>query len=187
MADDTKPAAADTALEPDALHTAARALYETTPDITLQQIAERLGVKISDVRAWRDADKVAGNPWKLAHVWEKPGVTAKVNDVSDRVKAELAAVKQEADAEAREVAEVKVDEVETTKSALRDRHRREWIGPRSLAYQSMRLAQSGAVAAAFDLAKLAKISAETIAIIQQGELRALGLGDEKPTVVIERE
>lgn len=78
----------------------------------------------------------------------------------------------------------------TLRDELMSRHRQEWIGPRSLAYQAMKLgAQKGRLEEAFTLAKLAKISAETLTLVQRGELASHGIkpGDgDGQMVVIER-
>lgn len=63
-----------------------------------------------------------------------------------------------------------------------DRHRREWSAARALSIEAVRERN-------FDKAKLAKITAETIGIIQHGERKAYGIEDagsapQKPTVVV---
>lgn len=68
---------------------------------------------------------------------------------------------------------------------LQERHQKEWDAPRSLAYQAIREKN-------FELAKLAKISTESLTNIQNGERKAWGLdkGNGNETnirVVIERE
>lgn len=68
---------------------------------------------------------------------------------------------------------------------LQERHQKEWDAPRALAYQAMREKN-------FELAKIAKISTESLTNIQNGERKAWGLdkGNGNETnirVVIERE
>lgn len=63
-----------------------------------------------------------------------------------------------------------------------DRHRREWSAARALSIEAIRDRN-------FDKAKLAKITAETIGIIQAGERKAYGIEDSdktpvRPTVVV---
>jgi len=66
-----------------------------------------------------------------------------------------------------------------------DRHRKEWSAPRKIAYEAV---QKGD----FERAKLAKITAETLKLIQDGECRAYGItqeargGDARTVVVVER-
>ena len=79
------------------------------------------------------------------------------------------------------------------RAGVLDRHRREWSAPRGLAYKALKMGQEGKVLEAFELAKLAKITSETLQIVQVGECRAFGLdhtsrGQDGGTVVtIERE
>lgn len=153
---------------------AARALFETVPDIKFSEISEQVGVPVAKVRQWRQEDADAGDLWKLAHDWGKGGDASKRAKEAAALKPVLAATQAEAEAEARAVVEFAapphayVDPV----AELRGKHQKEWLGPRALAYQAMKMGQTGRIDEAFTLAKLAKISAETLTLIQQGELRA---------------
>lgn len=153
---------------------AARALFETVPDIKFAEISAQVGVPAPTVRRWRQADVDAGDPWKLAHDWGKGDDAGKRAKEAEALRPMLAATKAEAEVEARAVVEFEasaaayVDPV----AELRGKHQKEWLGPRALSYQAMKMGQTGRIDEAFTLAKLAKISAETLTLIQQGELRA---------------
>jgi hypothetical protein len=58
------------------------------------------------------------------------------------------------------------------RTELLERHRREWGAARRLLYRSLVESEK---AIGFDVAKFAKITAETIELIQRGEARAWGL------------
>lgn len=58
------------------------------------------------------------------------------------------------------------------RAELIQKHRDEWKAARAMLYRSMRL---GRAATGFEAAKFAKISSETMAIIQAGERKAWGL------------
>ena len=71
-----------------------------------------------------------------------------------------------------------------------ERHRREWAAPRGLSAEAMRLRDSEP-GKAFERAKMAKITAETLKLVQDGERKAYGIdaGHDLPpgsVVVIER-
>lgn len=78
----------------------------------------------------------------------------------------------------------------TVREQVLDRHRREWSAPRALSAEAVRIRDSDPVKA-FERAKLAKITAETLKLVQDGERKAIGLDtDEMPkghVVVIERD
>lgn len=73
-----------------------------------------------------------------------------------------------------------------------DRHRKEWSAPRKIAYEAIQQGQRGDVPGAFERAKLAKITSETLTLIQAGECRAYGINhdarsaDARTVVVVER-
>lgn len=71
-----------------------------------------------------------------------------------------------------------------------ERHRREWAAPRGLSAEALRLRESNP-SKAFERAKMAKITAETLKLVQDGERKAYGIdaGVDLPAgsvVVIER-
>ncbi len=79
---------------------------------------------------------------------------------------------------------------EQVSEAVLERHRKEWSAPRGLSAEAMRIRDSDPFKS-FERAKLAKILAETLKLIQDGERQALGLDTkENPkghVVVIERD
>lgn len=163
------------------LRAAARALYETTPDIKFPDIAAQIGAPVEEVRAWWREDGAKGDRWQIAQPWavNKAGEAARRAEELTPLLNETHAA---AEAEARAVLDLpestEVTVIDDPHKELRRRHQQEWLGPRTLAYQAMKLGQKGRVDEAFILAKLAKISAETLTIVQAGEGRAHGM---KPT------
>lgn len=87
--------------------------------------------------------------------------------------------------------DLSIDHAVNIRAAVLDRHRKEWSAPRKLAYDAIQKANSNP-AEAFERAKLAKITAETLQIVQVGECRAYGLdqsargADGGTVVVVER-
>ncbi len=88
--------------------------------------------------------------------------------------------------------EVSVQHGVEVRAAVLDRHRKEWAAPRKLAYEAIQKATSDP-AGAYERAKLAKLTAETLQIVQVGECRAFGLNeaargaDGGTVVVVQRE
>lgn len=162
---------------------AARALFEGVPGMTCERVAEETGVPVSKVWRWKLADG-----WKPA-VRQLPELSARAAALANRFKVKMSELGKPLDdsvaaAEAaREVAtEVAVD----LRAQVLDRHRKEWAAPRQLAYQAIKEGATD-VAKAFERAKLAKITSETLTLIQAGECRAFGIrmaDREDPTVVV---
>lgn len=185
---------------------AARQAWETTPTMTATGLGEALGVSRQAVLKRMRKDEAAGKPW------EKRVTMAEVAE-----RAQALADKQQA-AEVPEVAEVaqsspdgsSVTPASNQKKIAREaqaagaaqppaattptfpdpvaqraeviaKHRREWGIPRGLVSEAVGSRN-------FDKAKLAKITSETLQIIQKGERTAWGLDsldpDDKPAVVI---
>lgn len=73
--------------------------------------------------------------------------------------------------------------------ALLQRHRMEWAAPRAMSAEAVRMRNTDPTKS-FERAKLAKITAETLKLVQDGERKAHGIdaGDVPPgsVVVIER-
>lgn len=165
----------------------ARALYESTPECSFLHVAQQLSLPVETVRGWAEEAKVAGSPWRMLHTWEaERRVGRKASEIED-----IQATHEEARKEAAAVvaeAEAHVTVVDGENAALLKRHRQEWIGPRALVYQAMKLGNTGKVDAALAVSKLAKMSAEALTLVQAGERQAYGVkpGDEVPSVVIER-
>ena len=82
--------------------------------------------------------------------------------------------------------ELSADVAVDVRAQVIDRHRKEWAAPRKIAYEAIQRAD-------FERAKLAKITAETLTLIQSGECRAFGItaegrgADARTLVVIDRE
>lgn len=74
-------------------------------------------------------------------------------------------------------------------AVLLENHRKEWMAPRALAREAFNLRNTNP-GAAFDRARLSKIMAEQMEIVQKGERRAWGIEDKdgpQGSVVIVRE
>ncbi|BCP56255.1 hypothetical protein K32_48720 [Kaistia sp. 32K] len=63
---------------------------------------------------------------------------------------------------------------ERLRETVLERHRKEWSAPRGLSAEALRLRDREPMKA-FERAKLAKITAETLKLVQDGERQALGL------------
>lgn len=171
---------------------AARAIYEATPGATCELVGQELGgkVPVSTIRRWKAEDgwksaaktvpDLAGRAGQLANTFR-----IKMSELGKPLSDEVAAAEV-----AREVA---VDHAVSVRAAVLDRHRKEWSAPRKLAYDAIALSNKGDQSGAFERAKLAKITAETLQIVQVGECRAFGLNhdargaDGGTVVVVERE
>lgn len=162
---------------PDELRAAARALYETTPDIKFPDIAAQIGAPVEEVRAWWREDGENGDSWQIARSWTTAPAAAsrKAAELEPLLSETHAAAEAEARAALNIPESTDVTVIDDPHKELRRRHQQEWLGPRTLAYQAMKLGQKGRVEEAFTLAKLAKISAETLTIVQAGEGRAHGM------------
>lgn len=164
---------------------AARAIYEATPGATCTSVAEELGgkVPVGTLRRWKAEDgwvsaqktvpDLAGRAGQLANTF-KVKMSELGKPLSDEVAASEAAK------------EIALDHAVDLRASVLDRHRKEWAAPRKLIYEA-------ATKRDFELAKLAKITSETLQIVQVGECRAYGLdhaargGTGGTVVVVERE
>lgn len=168
---------------------AARALFEGQPGATIDTVAAEVGVEPKLIRAWKAEGK-----WVVA-TKAAAGLSARAAELANNFKVRMSQIgtplsDEVAAAEAaREVGqEFAVD----VRAEVLSRHRKEWAAPRKVAYEALRQAGKGDVAGAFERAKLAKITAETLTLVQVGECRAFGLnhdaraGDGQTVVVVER-
>lgn len=168
---------------------AARALFEGQPGATIDTVAAEVGVEPKLIRAWKAEGK-----WVVA-TKAAAGLSARAAELANNFKVRMSQIgtplsDEVAAAEAaREVGqEFAVD----VRAEVLSRHRREWAAPRKVAYEALQQAGKGDVAGAFERAKLAKITAETLTLVQVGECRAFGLnhdaraGDGQTVVVVER-
>lgn len=178
-------------MTPDNLETeqraAARAVYESTPECTFLHVAQQLSLPVETVRGWADEAKMGGSPWRMLHKWEAERRTGgKAETVAD-----IRETHAEAHAEARAVVEAQEASVEVQvgpNAELLKKHRGEWVGPRALVYQAMKLGQKGNVEGALAMAKLGKMAAEALTLVQAGERQAHGVkaGEDGTTVIVER-
>lgn len=165
------------------VYATARILYESTPGMTFVKLAEETGI------SWRTLEnRSRKDGWKKNHLLLPTSLGEAAQAVADKYAGKVAEYGPELGVDAAKQAamvetatEVAVD----VRAQLIERHRREWGAIRSLVYETLRTKTYG------DHAKLAKISSETLQIIQANERKAWGIdkpGDDqaKLTVVIER-
>lgn len=157
----------------------ARAIFEGEPGSTCESVGAALGVPASSVRRW----KAEGN-WK-ALPKRLPELSGRAGELANSFKVKMSELGKPLDdaVAAAEVSAALADDMAIdVRARIIDRHRREWSAPRKLAYEAV---QKGD----FDKAKLAKITSETLTLIQHGECRAYGIaikdkGTEGGTVVV---
>ena len=157
---------------------AARALWEGDPNITKQQVAEEVGVPPRAVERWSHAE---GWAKRQADMSERAHAAAdnyrgKLSDLGPEITTDQ---QKQAETEAAEETAVQL------RAQVLERHRKEWNAPRKLSYDAVK-------AKNFDQMKMAKITAEALTLIQNGERKAWGIdsgpdGNQKVTVVIERD
>lgn len=169
---------------PDDVKAAAKALYEGDPNITKQQVAAELGIPYGTVDMWSK-----GGSGSFGERWEKKSninLSDRAQMAADNYRGQLSELGPEITTE--QQMQAVTDAAEQTAVELRaqvlDRHRKEWNAPRKISYEAVTERN-------FEKAKLAKITAETLKLVQDGERKAWGIdraeGDGKVTVVIERE
>lgn len=147
------------------LKAAARAIYEGVPGATCVSAAREVGAPEGTVRRWKAEGKwkpakraiqnLSARAGELANTFQK-----KMNELGKPLSDEVAA--NEA---AKEMAEGFAIDV---RAQLLDRHRNEWAAPRKIIYEAAKNND-------LDKAKLGKIVAETLMLVQTGECRAYGL------------
>lgn len=169
---------------------AARAMFEGQPGATCDSVAAEVGVPVGTVRRWK-----AEGGWKAA---EKalPDLSARAGALADSWKRKMSELGKPLDdsvAAAEAAREVAADLAVDIRAKVIDRHRMEWAAPRKIAYEAIQQAQQkNDVAGAFERAKLAKITSETLTLIQAGECRAYGItaegrgADGRTVVVVDR-
>uniref|UniRef100_A0AAU6W203 Uncharacterized protein n=1 Tax=Pseudomonas phage Touem01 TaxID=3138548 RepID=A0AAU6W203_9VIRU len=165
--------------------TAARTLYEGTHGMTMAELAEASSLPLRSLKI-QSRDEA----------WTKDRSTKHGGQTEDAVQAlaflQGAAAIEAANPllitaeEAREV-EAIADPLPAEREALLTRHKSEWSTPRGMAAEAVKLRESNP-AKAFERAKMAKITAESLTLIQAGERRAHGIDkpDGTHTVVLER-
>lgn len=170
---------------------AARALFEGKPGSTCESVGAEVGVPVGTIRRWKAEDG-----WKAA-VHSLPDLSARAGLLADSFKVKMSELGKPLDdaVAASEVSKELSNEFAVdVRAQVLDRHRKEWAAPRKIAYDAIQQAQvQKDVAGAFERAKLAKITSETLTLIQSGECRAYGItmegraADAKTIVVVERE
>jgi hypothetical protein len=167
---------------------AARALFESIPLSTPETVAAEAGVAPYWVRRWRRE-----GDWKKA-IRALPDLSARAGQLADNFKTKMSDLGKPLDdaTASREVsADLATDFAVDVRAQVLDRHRKEWAAPRAIAYKAIKEAEQD-VAKGFERAKLAKITSETLTLIQGGECRAYGInhdaraGDGQTVVVVER-
>ncbi|WP_337235739.1 hypothetical protein [Escherichia coli] len=163
---------------PEDIRAAARLMYETTP-LTLAEVAREVGLGERTVKRYSVAD---GGWRKLA----APGLSKRAHEAADKVAASVenlspdATIEHKREALAATAENVAIDE----RAQLLAKHRRQWGIVDGLVAEAVRSRDLNA-------AKLADTICRTIGNKQAGERKAWGLeageGDQKITVVIERE
>lgn len=160
----------------------ARTLWEGEPSATFASVARAIG-----------GSKVSVSRWAEAEGWEKlkpdmQGLMAHraVDNYERNLKLHgpnpTEEQKQQASAQASQDTAIEI------RKAVLERHQKEWSAPRTISYEAIKERN-------FEKAKLAKITAETLLLIQSGERKAYGMdakdpnpkGTEPETIVIERE
>lgn len=173
-----------TEYDPADLHAAARALYEGTHGMTMAELSKITGIPARTLRLRaRDED------------WKKE-LETKTGKTTDSALAAAEFFQGRAELVVAEVAEtdsavqVLADPLPAERDQLLKRHRDEWAAPRAMSIEAVRMRDSDPIRA-MERAKLAKITSETLKIVQDGERKAHGLdvGVDVPqghVVVIER-
>jgi len=155
---------------------AARTMYETDPAMSKEKLAKHFGVskgvidRLSLDEGWNKAENVAVMSEAAQHLADRAGNALQVIE-GEATEEKVAEVQRDLSAE--HGAQLRAD--------VLSRHRKEWQIPRVLSQEAVRDRN-------FERAKLAKITAETLKIVQEGERKAWGLdqGESGNTFVIER-
>jgi len=169
---------------PEERYAAARVMYETTPGITYAKLADEVGISYRSLE-----ERARKEGWTKRHLLPPNGMTEAAQQVADTYSGKLEEYGPELSPEQKQIAlqETAVETAIELRAQLIERHRREWGAIRQMVYEGIKKREYG------DVAKLAKISAETLQIIQSNERKSWGIekqnpdGDAKMTIVIERE
>lgn len=166
---------------PEERYAAARIIYESVPGMSYAKLADQTGIS---ERSLEEKSRKEG--WKKSPLLPDKNMTEQAQAVADQYAGKLAEYGPEAGAQQKHEAMVQTAQefAVAERAKILDRHRREWGAVRNLLYDSVKGRQFA------DISKLAKISAETLAIIQANERKAWGLKDEEQptgvTIVIDR-
>lgn len=162
---------------PEERYVAARVLYESTPGMTFEKLADETGISYRSLENRSRAD----GGWTKRTLMPPTGMTEAAQKVADSYTTRLAEYGDKVTPEQRQVAlqDTAVEVAVDLRAQVIDRHRKEWKIIEMLLGEHVK-------ARDFDKAKLTKITAEAIKIKQEGERKAWGIevaGDEKPPVV----
>lgn len=153
--------------------TIVRQKYETDPRLSFADLASQFGVSKQAIHKRATAER-----WE--RVVSLAELATRAQTKADRL------VDGEVDAaRLTSIRETGIDEAASRRAAVLDRHRKEADGPRKLVYQALQSCD-------IEKAKLAKIVAESLRIVQELERKAWGLdvgdaqGGER-LIVIERD
>lgn len=157
----------------------AQALYESDPNITTTEIARQVGCAPRTLQDWA---KDGG--WKRCTM----PMSNRAHMIADQFQVELEAIGPDPTPEQKEVIANVIIEKDATgqRAEVLSRHRKEWNTLRGMLYRAI---NEGMKAKGFEAAKFAKISAENLTLIQNGERKAWGMdkgGDDDNVVVIDR-
>ena len=161
---------------------AARAMYEMDPKMTLTRVSEATGIPFETLKSWAAGERGRAGRWVKA----SQGVTAEAHVMANKHRTTMEQLGpslslQDTEGAEKQTAELAAVEARTN---IITRHRTEWNAPRQLAYEAVKTRD-------YNKAKLAKIAAETLKIVQEGERKAWGLdvgsgSGDAITVTIER-
>lgn len=171
---------------------AARVMYEADPKATIASVAKEVGVAVKLVQHWRKEDEELGRPWQKAQA-RLPDLTGRAMEAADALQTTLDETGQElTDPRAAAVAASQAADrlAVDLRGQVLDRHRREWAGPRKIAYKALQQADLGDTEGAFSTGRVAKVLAETLTLVQAGERNAHGIRTtdiDMPAYVIDRD
>ena len=166
---------------PDEMKAKAQVMWETDLDMTHRKVGDELGIPWKTIERWSKTEK-----------WQKVAANNfadRAEKIADTYVGNLEKYGPEITTEQRNqaVAETTDKIAADLRADVVDRHRREWQAPRQISYEAIKERN-------FEKAKLAKITAETLMLIQNGERRAWGMDKtdkpgegENTIVVVERE
>lgn len=178
---------------------AARALWEADPTMTYEALGERIGqsratvFKYAKRNGWEKLTNAAELAKKASAAADRVAVASREDGNGNADGNEPVSIgnaqppKRSVTAEHKAAVQPSTEEVQQAAVAMRadiiERHRKEWSVSRGLVGEAVSKRD-------FERAKLAKITSETLKIIQDGERKAWGLDAadpaDKTVVVIER-
>ena len=160
----------------DKLRAAARARWESDPQITLSAVALETKIGIATLNRWKKKDK-----------WEKrvnqvSRVAPVIADINDKIEKNISNSGSPDTPENRQKAAIHVAESELVRkqNELLERHKQEWNGPRKVLYEALTNKADLKDGDVFNKLKIAKIATEALRNIQDGERKAYGIDKPLP-------